>query len=170
MTTQAANTPYSCIALYMCILSSSTLLAESNGESGCGESGCDESANSCKSFKGLEKSLFENESNTLSLSTTFYPLEVNPPEFVKVTYHFSGTGKSQEWFWSLHTSHFLHPLGTFQFMSLLFSKTEVYYVQELDLILKAECRDAGTLPSGEPKLQLLTQRVSLHDSMLMILL
>lgn len=48
----------------------------------------DSSDNECKNFTFLERSLFESESNRLQLSLTFFPLQDNPLEFVKVTYVF----------------------------------------------------------------------------------
>ena len=122
----------------------------------------DSSDSECKNFTFLERSLFESESNRLQLSLTFFPLQDNPPEFVKVTYVF-GTDSEiapQVWFWSSLTSHFIHPFEVFQFMSLFFNKPEPYYSGALSLTLRSECADAGLLPNGMPRMQLLTQRVS----------
>ena len=120
---------------------------------------------SCKDYTVLENSLFENEANKMNLSVAFFPLQDNPPEFVKVTYNFGNV--TQIWFWSAHTSHFLHPFEVFQFMSLFFSKPGPYYTGNVTLTLRPECAEPGLLPNGNSQLQLLTQRVSTCISFLL---
>ena len=116
-------------------------------------------AGSCKTFDALTDLLLKSETNKLALSLTFFPLQDNPPEFVRVTYDFGNN--TEQWFWSAQTSHFLHPFAVFQFMSLLFSKPESYYSDNVIITLPSECAEAGDLPKNEkPRLQLLTQRVS----------
>jgi hypothetical protein len=112
----------------------------------------------CKCYSELESSLFATEENKINLSTAFFPLEDNPPEFVIVKYYFNGTNVDpQVWFWSTVASHFLHPFEVFQFLSLFFSKPEPYYSGNLTITLNAEC---ANLQSTDIKLHLLTQRVS----------
>ena len=114
----------------------------------------------CKKFEDLENALLCNETNKIALSLTFFPLEDNPPEFVRITYDF-GNSAQHVWFWSARSSHFLHPFEVFQFMSLLFSKPEPYYTGNLNVTLPPECANiTSLLPNGKPRLQLLTQRVS----------
>ena len=111
----------------------------------------------CLCYSELESSLFSTEQNKISLSTAFFPLEDNQPEFVTVHYNFNDTNEEQVWFWSAVTSHFLHPFEVFQFSSLFFGRPEPYYRGSLKITLKAEC---ANLSSTDIKLQLLTQRVS----------
>ena len=125
--------------------------------SSCTNKGCDETLGYCLCYCELEESLLRTETNRISLTTTYFPPEDNPPEFVTVSYHFIDSEKTQVWFWSAQTSHFLHPFGVFQFLSLFFSKPEPYYTSSLDITLNAEC---ANLSSTDNKLRLLTQRVS----------
>lgn len=122
------------------------------------------SSSSCENFRDLENSLFSNETNIIALSLTFFPLEDNSPEFVQVTYDFGEGIDQQVWYWSVQTSHFLHPFEVLQFLSLFFNKPEPYYSGSLNISLSPGCADAGFLPGKsereKPKLQLLTQRVS----------
>ena len=118
---------------------------------------CDNPTGFCMCYFELEKSLLATERNLIQLSTTFFPLESNQPEFVTVTYTFNNSNVTQLWFWSVQTSYFLHPFEVFQFMSLLFSKPEAYYTGTVQIQLKTECAD---LSSTDKNLQILTQRVS----------
>ena len=136
-----------CVVLLLCLTESST----SNNVS------CESSEGMCLCYNELEKSLFATDKNRIDLSTTFFPLEDNPPEFVTVKYSFTDTNKTQFWFWSAVTSHFLHPFEVFQFSSLFFGKPEPYYTGTLEIMLKTECEN---LSSTDIKLQFLTQRVS----------
>ena len=119
--------------------------------------GCDEPEGLCLCYSELEDSLLATENNRISLSTAFFPLEDNQPEFVTIRYRFSESNRSQVWFWSTQMSHFLHPFEVFQFLSLFFTKPEPHYTESLDITLKVEC---ANLSSTDVKLQLLTQRVS----------
>ena len=119
--------------------------------------GCDEPEGMCLCYSELESSLLATENNRISLSTVFFPLEDNQPEFVTIRYSFNSSNKTQVWFWSTQMSHFLHPFEVFQFLSLFFTKPEPYYTGSTDIMLKAEC---ANLSSTDVKLQLLTQRVS----------
>ena len=118
---------------------------------------CDKPTGSCMCYFELEKSLLATEKNVLQLSTAFFPLESNQPEFVTVRYTFNDSNVTQFMFWSVQTSHFLHPFEVFQFMSLFFGKPEPYYTGELTVQLNTEC---SKLLSTDENLQILTQRVS----------
>ena len=137
-----------CVVLLLCLTESSS---SSNNN-------CEFPEGMCLCYNELEKSLFATDENRLNLTTTFFPLEDNPPEFVIVNYYFNNSNKTQLWFWSAFTSHFLHPFEVFQFSSLFFGKPEPYYRsrRSLNITLKNECEN---LPSMDIKLQLLTQRV-----------
>ena len=121
------------------------------------EKPCEFPKGMCRCYSELESSLIATDQNRISLSTAFFPLEDNPPEFVTVHYTFKDTNEEQVWFWSAVTSHFLHPFEVFQFSSLFFGKPEPYYRGSLIITLQAEC---ANLSSTDVKLQLLTQRVS----------
>ena len=124
------------------------------------EKRCSKPFGSCLCYCELEESLLATEENTVELTSTFFPAEDNPPEFVTVLYRFNDTNNTidpQTWYWSAQTSHFLHPFEVFQFLSLFFGKPEPYYTGRLDITLKAECADLSS--TDIEKLQLLTQRV-----------
>ena len=124
---------------------------------GSNNNSCEFPEGMCLCYNELENSLFATDKNRIGLSTTFFPLEENPPEFVTVKYSFTDTNDTQNWFWSAVTSHFLHPFEVFQFFSLFFGKPEPYYRGTLEITLKHEC---ASLSSTDIKLQLLTQRVT----------
>ena len=143
----------------VCIILLLWLTKSSNSTSYSHES-CEFPEGMCLCYSELEKSLFASDANRLNLTTTFFPLENNPPEFVVVKYYFKNSNKTQPllWFWSAVTSHFLCPFEVFQFSSLFFGKPETYYRSErsLNITLDNECEK---LSSTDIKLHLLTQRV-----------
>ena len=134
-----------CTILLLCLLESSS----SNNS-------CEFPEGMCQCYNELEKSLFASDANRINLTTTFFPLEDNPPEFVVVKYYFKNSSKTRIWFWSAFTSHFLYPFEVLQFSSLFFGKPEPYYRSEriLNITLENECENIMDI-----KLQLLTQRV-----------
>lgn len=136
-----------CVILLLCLTKSSN-----SNES------CEFPEGMCLCYNELEKSLFASDANRINLTTTFFPLEDNPPEFVIVEYYFKNSSKTRLWFWSAFTSHFLYPFEVFQFSSLFFGKPESYYRSQrrLNITLENECEN---LPSADIKLHLLTQRV-----------
>ena len=144
-----------CVVLLLCLTESSS----SNNVS------CEFPPGMCLCYNELEKSLFATDENRLNMTTIFFPLEDNPPEFVVVKYHFKHTSESNAkiWFWSAFTSHFLHPFEVFQFSSLFFGKPEPYYRprRNLNITLDAEC---ANLSREDIKLELLTQRVRSRGS------
>ena len=115
--------------------------------------------NCSECYHTLAESLLSSSDNVFHLSKTFFPPRENSPEFVKVTYFFgdmnSNETKSSVWFWSAHTSHFLHSPHTFQFLSLFFGKPEHFYSGVLNVTLKEDCANAN-----ERMMEFLTQRVS----------
>ena len=119
---------------------------------------------SCMCYCELEESLLATEENTLQLTSTFFPPEDNPPEFVTVFYHFKDTDGipfgPHTWYWSAQASHFLHPFEVFQFSSLFFGKPEPYYTQNLSITLKAKCAKLSSMDNK--KVELLTQRVRIY--------
>ena len=148
----------SLVLLLICLLCTFTLPA--GAQSGNGTESPN-NASSCDNFRDLEKALLENDTNKLALSVTFFPLESNTPEFVKVTYDFGEERDAQVWYWCSRTSNFIHPFEVLQFLSLFFNKPEPYYTGNVRVSMNPDCADAGLLPNkGVPQLQLLTQRVS----------
>lgn len=143
-----------CIAVHLFIFCySSAVETTLNGEE------CDDDTiteKPCSCYSALEKSLLAKEKNRFNLKRAFFPPENNTPEFVTVHYSFKNSTSTFTWFWSAKTSHFLHPFNAFQFLSLLFSTPEPYYVGELSITLNKNCANL----SSELNLQMLTQRVS----------
>ena len=126
----------------------------------------------CLCYNELESSLFATEDNKMNLTTTFFPLEDNQPEFVIVKYCFNNVNTTscehpQIWFWSAYTSHFLHPFEVFQFSSLFFGKPEPYNRRRMTIILSEKC---ARLSQKDIKLQLLTQRVSFFNKKIIIII
>ena len=75
-----------------------------------------------------------------------------------LTYHFKNESIDEPatWFWTAQSSYFLHPLHTFQYLSLFFGKPEAFYIQQADVTLNAtDCWGVD-----DTHLELLTQRVS----------
>lgn len=75
-----------------------------------------------------------------------------------LTYHFKNESINEPatWFWTAQSSYFLHPLHTFQYLSLFFGKPEAFYIQQADVTLNAtDCWEVD-----DTHLELLTQRVS----------
>ena len=120
---------------------------------------CNEGKDSCRDcYAELVRAVLGNDSNIFSLNKAFFPPTTNPAEFVAVTYHFmnESVDESAVWFWTEQSSYLLHPLHTFQFLSLFFGKPEAFYTQEADVTLNA----TDCLGVNDTYLELLTQRVS----------
>ena len=128
-----------------------------------GYSRCNEGKDSCHDcYAELVRAVLENDDNIFSLSKAFFPPRTNPAEFVAVTYHFQNESMDEPsvWFWTEQSSYLLHPLHTFQFLSLFFGKPEAFYTQEADVTLNAtDCWGVD-----DTHLELLTQRVSAQSS------
>ena len=116
-------------------------------------------SNCSQCYQTLVKSLLSSSDNLYRLSKAFFPPRDNPPEFVSVKYYFgdinSDKMNSSLWFWSLHTSYFLHSPHTFQFLSLFFGKPHLYYTGYLKIRLDEECINVS-----DEMMEFLTQRVS----------
>ena len=97
------------------------LLSCCNAANSTCESHCGDMFGKCLCYCELEDSLLATEQNTLDLTSTFFPPEANPPEFVTVVYSFLYTNGTKatgdkKWYWSAQTSHSLHPFEVFQFL------------------------------------------------------
>jgi hypothetical protein len=121
---------------------------------------CNEGKDSCRDcYAELVRAVFGNDDNVFSLNKAFFPTRTNPAEFIVITYRFKNESmdKSVVWFWTAQSSYLLHPLHTFQFLSLFFGKPEAFYTQEADVTLNAtDCSGVD-----DTHLELLTQRVSI---------
>ena len=124
--------------------------------------GCVAGKESCRDcYLTLKQELLKRDDNVFNLSRAFFPPELNPPEFVQVTYNFADNGvtnETQTWYWVGQSSYFLFPPNTFQYLSLFFGKPEEYYTQEVYVTLNA----TACLEVDKDHLTLLTQRVSNH--------
>lgn len=118
-----------------------------------------ESCSEC--YLALKISLLSKDDNVRNLSLAFFPPRANNPEFVTVTYKFENeSAPNQLWFWTRDSSYLFIPLRTFQYLSLFFGKLEYQVSQSVTLTLGADCNET----KGEI-MELLTQRVSLTDSL-----
>ena len=108
-------------------------------------------------YEDLVTSLLQTKDNQYQLSRTFFPPVKNPPEFVKVSYNFSESGDTQEWYWSMSTSSFIHPPEILQFTSLFFAKPHQFYDSRVYILLFNSTMTECT--TDYEKLQFLTQRV-----------
>ena len=144
--------------LCLCIASSLSFCA-SQGQVDFEYSRCNEGKDSCRDcYAELVRAVLGNDDNIFSLNKAFFSPRTNPAEFVVITYHFKNESmdKSEVWFWTEQSSYLLHPLHTFQFLSLFFGKPEAFYTQEANIILNAtDCWGVD-----DAHLELLTQRVS----------
>ena len=120
---------------------------------------CNEGEGSCRDcYTELVRAVLGNDENVFNLSKAFFPPSMNPAEFVVISYRFKNDtiNEPATWFWTEQSSYLLHPLHTFQFLSLFFGKPEGFYTQEADVTLNAtDCWGVD-----DTHLELLTQRVS----------
>ena len=124
--------------------------------------GCKAGKESCQEcYQTLVKCLLGSDENVVNLSRAFYPPEMNPAEFIALTYHYANetTGEidgMETWFWAASGAYFLHPLHVFTYISLLFDKAEPNFVQTAHVTLSLSCM-------GAPRehMILLTHRVRL---------
>ena len=110
-------------------------------------------------FEDLVASLLDTKDNQYRLSKTFFPQVKNPPELVKVSYNFSETGDTQEWYWSTSTSSFIHPPEVLQYTSLFFAKPHHFYNGDVALSLSSNKTAVAACTNDMDKMQFLTQRV-----------
>lgn len=120
---------------------------------------CNEGDAICRNcYTELVRAVFGNDDNVFNLNKAFFPPRTNPAEFVVITYLFKNESMDEPkiWFWTEQSSYLLHPLHTFQFLSLFFGKPEAFYTQQADVTLNAtDCWGVD-----DDHLELLTQRVS----------
>jgi hypothetical protein len=117
-------------------------------------------------YLGLVRAVLGRDDNIHNLSQAFTPPAFDQPKSVIVNYHvFNECNNGSDsciheihtWFWAKSGAYLLHPLATFQFISLLFGNSESLYEREVDVTLDAtECYDYDP-----DHMSLLTQRVSL---------
>ena len=130
--------------------------------------GCDPGKEACTDcYLTLVKSLLGNGANVLNLTDAFFPPNLNPPDSVIVTYHFHNESKdnSSVWFWATSFGYFLHPTQYFLFISLLFGKPRPLYERRVEVMLDADCMGAS-----DKFMQVLTQRVSITNITMTLLL
>lgn len=111
----------------------------------------------CDCYISLAQHLFQSDDNVFNLSSAFFPTDENTPEFVVIRYHFQNASyeRVQTWYWGASASYFMYPIATFQFLSLFFGKSEVFWSGEADVTLNAtECEGVQ-----DKHLEFLTQRV-----------
>ena len=127
---------------------------------------CNRDMNSCRNcYFELVKSVLGRDDNVFSLSQVFTPPVYDGPSYVIINYHFVNecvdatdlcVDEMDTWFWAKSGAYLLYPLGTFQYISLLFGNPEPLYERIVNITLNAtECY-------GVPLeyMTLLTQRVS----------
>lgn len=116
-------------------------------------------------YLGLVRALLGRDDNVFNLSQVFTPPTFDQPNSVIVNYRFfnecndsnnSCVDEIHTWFWAESGAYLLHPLATFQFISLLFGNAQPLYEREVYVTLDAtECYGASA-----NHMTLLTQRVS----------
>jgi hypothetical protein len=117
-------------------------------------------------YLGLVRAVLGRDDNIHNLSQAFTPPAFDQPNSVIVNYRvFNECNNGNDscvdeihiWFWAKSGAYLLHPLATFQFISLLFGNAESLYEREVHVTVNAtEC--FGYDPDH---MTLLTQRVSL---------
>ena len=118
-------------------------------------------------YLGLVRAVLGRDDNVHNLSQAFTPPAFDQPNSVIVNYHVfncsidnrsdSCVDEIHTWFWAKSGAYLLHPLATFQLISLLFGNAESLYEREVYVTLDAtECHDYDP-----DHMTLLTQRVSL---------
>ena len=114
----------------------------------------------------LVQAVLGRDDNVHNLSQAFTPPAFDQPNSVIVNYRVfncsidkndSCVDEIHTWFWAKSGAYLLHPLATFQLISLLFGNAESLYEREVYVTLNAtECH------GYDPRhMTLLTQRVSL---------
>ena len=114
----------------------------------------------------LVRAVLGRDDNVHNLSQAFTPPAFDQPKSVIVNYHVfncsidkndSCMDEIHTWFWAKSGAYLLHPLATFQLISLLFGNAESLYEREVYVTLDAtECHNYDP-----DHMTLLTQRVSL---------
>ena len=130
---------------------------------------CEPERASCREcYFGLVQAALGRDENVFNLSLTFTPPTFDHPSSVIVSYRFfnecndsndSCVNEIHTWFWAESGAYLLHPLTTFQFISLLFGNAQPIYEREVYVTLDAtECYGVSA-----DHMTLLTQRVSYKD-------
>ena len=127
-------------------------------------------------YLGLVRSLLGRGDNVFNLSQVFTPPTFDQPNSVIVNYRFfnectdsndSCVDEIHTWFWAESGAYLLHPLATFQFISLLFGNAQLLYEREVYITLDAtECYGVSA-----DHMTLLTQRVSIaytHNGIIIV--
>ena len=124
-----------------------------------------EKANCQECYLELVRAVLGRDGNVFNLSQIFTPPTFDHPSFVTVNYRFFNecnnntdfcVDEIHTWFWAKSGAYFLHPLVTFQFISLLFGNAQPLYEREVYVTLDAtECFGVSS-----DHVTLLTQRVS----------
>ena len=131
---------------------------------------CQPEKASCREcYLELVRAVLGRDDNVFNLSQTFTPPTFDQPSSVIVNYRFLNDCSNSSdidncvdeihiWFWAKSGAYLLHPLATFQFISLLFGNPQPLYEREVYITLDAtECYGVGP-----DHMTLLTQRVSNH--------
>jgi hypothetical protein len=129
---------------------------------------CQPDKTSCREcYIELVRAVLGRDDNVFNLSQAFTPPTFDQPNSVIVNYQFhnescnesdandSCVNEIHTWFWAKSGGYLLHPLATFQFISLLFGNAQPIYEREVYVTLDAECSGASAA-----HMTLLTQRVS----------
>ena len=127
---------------------------------------CQPEKASCREcYLELVRAVLGRDGNVFNLSQTFTPPTFDQPNSVIVNYRFfnecnssndSCMDETHTWFWAKSGAYLLHPLATFQFISLLFGNAQPLYEREVYVTINAtECYGASA-----DHMTLLTQRVS----------
>jgi hypothetical protein len=129
---------------------------------------CQPDKASCRDcYIELVRAVLGRDDNVFNLSQVFTPPTFDQPNSVIVNYRFhnescnesdaneSCVNEIHTWFWAKSGGYLLHPLATFQFISLLFGNAQPIYEREVYVTLDAECYGASA-----DHMTLLTQRVS----------
>ena len=126
-----------------------------------------EKANCRDCYLELVRALLGRDDNVFNLSRIFMPPTFDQPSFVTVKYRFytecinnnsnsSCVDEVHTWFWAKSGAYLLHPLITFEFISLLFGNAQPLYEEQVYVTLDAsECYGVDA-----DHMTLLTQRVS----------
>lgn len=120
---------------------------------------CQPEKASCREcYLELVRALLGRDDNIFNLSRIFMPPTFDQPSFVTVKYRFYNecVDEIHTWFWAKSGAYLLHPLITFEFISLLFGNAQPLYEEQVYVTLDAsECYGVDA-----DHMTLLTQRVS----------
>ena len=130
---------------------------------------CQPEKESCRDcYLGLVRAVLGRDDNVFNLSQAFTPPTFDQPNSVIVNYQFVNecldndscvhVNEIHTWFWAKSGAYLLHPLATFQFISLFFGNAQPLYEREVYVTIDAtECYGVSA-----DHMTLLTQRVSYY--------